>query len=67
MTSIKNITANVIGADKNGDGNFDFTNAGAAGFGLNQGDTAIDGLVIVKSGGFDDATVNVNPILIVAS
>jgi hypothetical protein len=63
VKSIKNITANVIGADRNGNGTFDFT--GAGGFGLGQGETAIDGLVIVKSGGFDDATINVDPLLVV--
>ena len=29
---------------------------------MGQGDIAIDGLVIVKAGGFDDATINVDPL-----
>ncbi|MGB8166934.1 MAG: hypothetical protein WCF18_05545, partial [Chthoniobacteraceae bacterium] len=60
--SIARITATAIGSDLGAVG-FDFTNAGAAGFHLGDGDTALDGLVIVKAGGFDSATIPAIPLL----
>jgi len=45
----------VVGADVNGNGQFDFTNVGASGFqppGTPDGDIAIDGLVIVRTAGY---------------
>ena len=62
VTSISNITASVIGADLDGDDTFDFSDVGSPGFGLSTGDTAIDGLVIVKTDGFDDDTVSATPL-----
>lgn len=46
--SLTEITAFIVGADVAADGDFDFTNAGIAGFALGQGDTALDGLVIAR-------------------
>ena len=48
VQSLTLINAQVIGADVNHNEVFDFTNAGAAGFNLGDGDTAIDGFVLVK-------------------
>ena len=61
-TAIARITATAIGSDRAPAG-FDFINAGAAGFNLGDGDTALDGLVIVKAGGFDTATIPAVPLL----
>jgi hypothetical protein len=44
-----------IGADVDGDTEFDFTDAGDPGFNLGDGDTAIDGLVIVLSGQYQSS------------
>jgi hypothetical protein len=62
VKSIAKITARVIGADLNGDGQFAFSETGASGYILNSLDAAIDGLVVVRNGGFDDATVSVAPL-----
>ena len=51
VTMISGIVANVIGADINDNRAFDFTDAGPVGFNLGDGDTALDGLVVVKRGG----------------
>ena len=51
VTKISGIVANVIGADLDHDRAFDFIDAGPVGFHLGDGDTALDGLVIVKTGG----------------
>ncbi len=66
VTSISNITASVIGADLDGDDTFDFSDVGSPGFGLSTGDTAIDGLVIVKTDGFDDDTVGATPLRVLS-
>lgn len=63
VPKITGITTAVLGADINGDGVFTFTNAGAAGFTPGDGDTAIDGLVLVKTGGFTITTVQ--PLIVV--
>jgi hypothetical protein len=61
---LANITATSIGADVNAPAGFTFINAGGVGFNLGDGDTALDGLVIVRDGagtvgdGFAEATVN---------
>ncbi len=59
---VSNITAAIIDADVNGNHLFDFTEGGAAvGFqppGTPDGDTALDGLVLALSAGFDTATVH---------
>jgi hypothetical protein len=44
--------ATQIGADVNTNTTFDFTDSGVNGFNLGEGDTALDGLVIVKTGQF---------------
>ena len=62
VATIAHIVATQIGSDFDGDTIFDFTPAGAAGFNLGDGDTAIDGLVIVKVGGFDAATIPTVPL-----
>jgi hypothetical protein len=49
--SITGLKAGVLGADVDRDSVFDFTNAGAAGFNLGDGDTALDGLVLVRAAG----------------
>lgn len=67
VTSISNITASVIGADLDGDDTFDFSDVGSPGFGLSTGDTAIDGLVIVKTDGFDDDTVSATPLRVLSA
>ena len=51
VTKISGIVANVIGADFDNDRAFDFIDAGPIGYHLSDGDTALDGLVIVKTGG----------------
>ena len=52
VTQINNVHASVFGADNVNSGIFDFVdNVGTVGFLLGDGDTAIDGLIIVKSGG----------------
>jgi hypothetical protein len=48
VQSLTLISAQVIGADVNHNELFDFTDAGPAGFNLGDGDTAIDGFVLVK-------------------
>lgn len=48
VRSLTMINAQVIGADVNHNELFDFTDAGPAGFNLGDGDTAIDGFVLVK-------------------
>jgi hypothetical protein len=55
------ISAQVIGADVDHDEVFDFTDAGPAGFNLGDGDTAIDGLVLVKHAS-DLAGLPVSPL-----
>lgn len=53
VTAISGITTSIIGADVNNDRLFTFTdNGGTADFDLGTTDAAIDGLVIVKTGGF---------------
>ncbi len=50
VNSIAKIQAKVIGADRDGDGEFDFINAGdSANFDLGLGDTPIDGILIALS------------------
>ena len=52
VTQINNVHATVFGADNVNAGIYDFVdNVGTIGFVLGDGDTAIDGLIIVKSGG----------------
>jgi hypothetical protein len=46
------VKAFITGSDNNGDGIFAFMNAGAAGFNLGDGDTALDGLIVERSAGF---------------
>ena len=66
VSQLKNITAAIIGADVDGDTVFDLvTDIGANGFILGTADKPFDGLVIVKSGGFDDPTVSVDPFKLV--
>lgn len=48
VQSLTQISAQVIGADVNHNELFDFTDAGASGFNFGDGDTAIDGFVLVK-------------------
>ena len=65
MQSLTQISAQVIGADVNHNEVFDFTNAGPAGFNLGDGDTAIDGFVLVKHAS-DLASLTVAPLMSVA-
>jgi hypothetical protein len=65
VTAISGIKTKVIGADIDGDGVFDFTDVGAAGFNLGGGDTAIDGLVIVKASGVPAGGLKPEPLLII--
>ena len=52
VTAITNVKASIYAADNVNSGVFDFTdNVGTVGFVLGDGDTVIDGLVLVKSGG----------------
>jgi hypothetical protein len=48
VRSLTLINAQIIGADVNHNEIFDFTDAGPSGFNLGDGDTAIDGFVLVK-------------------
>ena len=58
VAHLKDVTANAIGADVNGDGLFSLrTDVGGNGFVLGTGDDIIDGLVIALASGFDAATV----------
>jgi hypothetical protein len=66
VSTLAHIVATQIGSDFDGDTFFDFTNNGGANvFNLGDGDTAIDGLVIVKLAGFDDNTVTDNILKLV--
>ena len=71
VSKITGIKALVIGADLNGNGSFNFTdNPGgphpANGlFLLGDGDTALDGLVIVKTGGAANLTGLTGPTFII--
>jgi hypothetical protein len=65
VSALSRITAKVIGADIDGDGAFDFTDAGAAGFNLGDGDTAIDGLVIALTAGYQTATITPVPLQLI--
>lgn len=55
ISGLKNVTT--VGADVGGDTAFDFTDAGPAGFNLGDGDTAIDGLVVVLTDGYESTVV----------
>ncbi len=50
--AISGVRAVVAGADTDADESFLFINAGPAGFHLGDGDTALDGLVVVRAAGF---------------
>ena len=56
--ALANITATAIGADVDPLPGFTFIDVVNAGFVLGDGDTARDGLVIVRLAGFDDPTVS---------
>jgi len=60
--AIANITADEIGADLNGNGVFDFTDVDAVGFVLGTADTAIDGIVIALTAGYNTATIDPVPL-----
>jgi hypothetical protein len=51
VTAISNVRAFVVGADVNGNELFDYVDLPPPGFNLGDGDTAIDGLVVVRAGG----------------
>ena len=60
VKKISKITgATAIGADVNTNTTFDFTDIGNAGFNLGDGDTALDGLIIVKAPFTPPASINV--------
>ena len=65
VTVISGLKTKVIGADIDGDGTFDFIDAGAVGFNLGDGDTAIDGLVIVKTAGIPSGGLKPEPLIVV--
>ncbi|HVK08360.1 MAG TPA: hypothetical protein VM597_06240, partial [Gemmataceae bacterium] len=49
--AVSGVRAFFVGADVDEDEEFDFLDAGLGGFGLGDGDTLTDGLVIVRDGG----------------
>lgn len=61
VRSLTMINAQVIGANANNNGIFDFTDAGNPGFNLGDGDTAIDGFVLVNHAS-DLAGLPVSPL-----
>lgn len=62
VRAISNVQAKAIGADLDGDGVFDFTDANGNGtYNLGTADTAIDGLVLALLAGYNAATVSPVP------